>query len=62
MNDPRIISTVEELEAEDPDTVLMHRAYRALIRPGVADETDLPLSVVTPAAQVRAAHKALEEA
>lgn len=62
MPDPTIIRTVEELEALDPDTLLMHRAYRALILPGVADETDLPLSVVTPGEQVRAAREALEEA
>lgn len=60
--DPQIIRTVEEQEALDPDTLLMHRAYRALIRHGVADETDLPAVVVAPAAQVRAARKALEEA
>lgn len=59
---PRIISTVPELEALDPDTMLMHRAYRALIHPVVADETDLPLSVVATGEQVRAALKALEEA
>lgn len=56
---PQIIRTVEELEALDPDTLVMSRkGYLA----HAEDNIRIPVVVLVPAAQVRAAHKALEEA
>ena len=56
---PQIIRTVEELEALDPDTLLMSRkGYIA----DAEDNIRIPAVVVAPAEQVRAARKALEEA
>ena len=67
---PTIIRTVEELEVLDPDTVVINSSGNAR----TVDETItqyryrtiyyaiLPAVVVTPAEQVRAARKALEEA
>lgn len=72
---PQIIRTVEELEALDPDTIVQRRPQYPgqYSRPETAGDlayvvrrwgttTHLPAAVVTPAAQVRAARKALEEA
>lgn len=67
---PRIIRTVEELEALDPETVLwsQYEAYisaSALIEDIAWDteyEGDLPAVVIRDGAEVRAARKALEEA
>lgn len=66
---PQIIRTVAELEALDPDTVVVNasgdaRAADEAItqhRYRTLDDVILPAVVVTPAAQVRAARKALEE-
>lgn len=72
MTDPRIIRTVEELEALDQDTLLIDCdgeesfAYRmqASIR-NLGTESmyhdSFPAVVLVPADQVRAARKALEE-
>lgn len=71
--DPQIIRTVEELEALDPDTLLLDgvgEGFLYFVRHYFAgDKVDraiyqryLPAVVITPAAQVRAARKALEEA
>jgi hypothetical protein len=66
---PQIIRTVEELEALDPDTSLIDASGAvdtangmqwALGRGWLAP--DFPAVVLVPAAQVRAARKALEEA
>ena len=72
---PRIIRTVEELEALDPDTVVINRdgdaltiqdgdalTIQDLIRCGLAYRTRwIPAVVVATADQVRAAQEALEE-
>lgn len=56
---PQIIRTVAELEALDPDTLVMSRkGYLDLAE----DNIRIPAVVVATAAQVRAARKALEEA
>lgn len=55
---PQIIRTVEELEALDPDTLVMSRkGYLA----HAEDNIRIPVVVVATADQVRAARKALEE-
>lgn len=66
---PTIIRTVEELEALDPDTVLMIEGAEAmtweprdLIRFKLQGGSPFPAVVVTTAEQVRAAREALEEA
>ena len=54
----QIIRTVEELEALDPDTLVMSRkGYLA----HAEDNIRIPAVVVATAEQVRAARKALEE-
>lgn len=56
---PTIIHTVEELEALDPDTLVMSRkGYFAYAE----DNIRIPVVVVATGADVRAASKALEEA
>lgn len=70
MSDHRIIRTVAELEALDPDTVLwsQYEAYisaSALLEDIAWDteyEGDLPAVVIRDGAEVRAARRALEEA
>lgn len=71
---PQIIRTVEELEALDPDMVLLNRNEDEDESEGVLTVQELlscgkiyrakwlPAVVVAPAEQVRAARKALEEA
>lgn len=68
---PRIIRTIAELEALDPDTLLIspHRDYPIsageflnAIEYDIDYGDDLPAVVVAPADQARAARKALEEA
>lgn len=61
--DPTIIRTVEELEALDPETLLYcgwRECHYILAKDLHPDH--LPAMVLVPAAQVRAAYKALEEA
>lgn len=60
--DPQIIRTVEELEALDPDVVLMGAPWHGIFTTHTIAAHDLPAVVVAPAEQVRAARKALEEA
>lgn len=75
MPDPQIIRTVEELEALDQETIVQRRAQYpgqysrtetagdlAYVVRRWGTTTHLPAAVVTPAAQVRVARKALEEA
>lgn len=73
MPDPKIIRTVEELEALHPDTVVLDRDSTGGVYPVSqyldSDEWErevyrryLPAVVIAPAEQVRAARKALEEA
>ena len=62
MPDPQIIRTVEELEALDPDVVLMGAPWHGIFTTHTIAAHDLPAVVVASAAQVRAARKALEEA
>lgn len=72
---PQIIRTVEELEALDPDTIVQRRPQYPgqYSRPETAGDLayvvrrwgtnqHLPAVVISPADQVRAARKALEEA
>ena len=71
---PQIIRTVEELEALDPDTLLIISPdgeetitvtagdIRDVIAALSAEGETPPAVVVAPADQVRAAHKALKEA
>lgn len=61
---PQIIRTVEELEALDPDTILTDCDGWIQSADNTEDwwETFLPLVVITPGPQVRAAREALEEA
>lgn len=60
MPDPQIIRTVEELEALDPDVVLMGAPWHGIFTTHTIAAHDLPAVVVASAAQVRAARKALE--
>lgn len=74
MPTPQIIRSVEELEAFDPDTVMQPPLDELGLWPNAMsarslkwsmrtwDLKYLPAVVLTPAAQVRAARKALEEA
>ena len=72
MTDPRIIRTVEELQALDPDTLLnlsdidgyLVPASELLMSIRISDIhlTSLPAVVIRDGAGVRAARKALEEA
>ncbi len=74
MSDPRIIRTVEELEALDPDTVMQPPLDELGLWPNAMsarslkwsmrtwDLKYLPAVVIVPDEQVRAARKALEEA
>ena len=74
MSDPRIIRTVEELEAEDPDTMLIRSAQDwadpqiPMLATEWASDWEIepdgifPLAIIAPGEQVRAARKALEEA
>lgn len=56
---PQIIRTVEELEALDPDTLVMSRkGYLA----HAEDNIRIPAVVIATGEQVRAAQQALEEA
>lgn len=58
MSAPQIIRTAEELEALDPDTLVMSRkGYLA----HAEDNIRIPAVVIAPARQVRAARKALEQ-
>lgn len=60
---PQVIRTVEELEALHPYTLLTYIGYSGSYTTAVClHPDDLPAVVVTPAEQVRAARKALEEA
>lgn len=66
---PQIIRTVAELKALDPDTVVAHSPDDMVTAEVLLDELrhfgwtpPLPAVVITPAEQVRAALKALEEA
>lgn len=74
MTDPRIIRTAEDLEALDPETMLIHYESVSAPYPVVMAQPDwesdyeicpdglLPLAVIATGEQVRAARKALEEA
>lgn len=70
MSDPRIIRTVEELEAEDPDTVVWPARHYGPYAVGTLTPDPfipewtppLPAVVVCEGVEVRAARKALEEA
>lgn len=71
MPDPQIIRTVKELEALDPETVVVCRRWSKyetvedLLKYIYSDRNfaaALPAVVVIPAEQVRVARKALEEA
>lgn len=56
---PYIIHTAEELEALDPDTIVMSRkGYLA----SAQDNIRIPAVVIATGEQVRAARKALEDA
>lgn len=60
---PQIIRTVEELEALDPDTVVMLDRFGTLTTADCLPHShNLPAVVVATGEQVRAARKALEEA
>lgn len=61
MTTPRIIRTDEELEAEDPDTVVMGCDYSTFSAGDMGMEELLPAVVITEGADVRAARKALEK-
>lgn len=65
---PQIIRTVEELEALDPETVVTPSPEDMVTVEVLLDELrhfgwtpPFPLAVITPAAQVRAARKALRK-
>lgn len=62
MTDPRIIRTVEELEALDPDTLVLGCDYSTFSAGDMGMEDLLPAVVISTGEQVRAARKALEEA
>ena len=59
---PQIIRTVEEQEALDPDTLVLEAAGYTVRYGSQVTRWDLPLAIVREGAEVRAAHKALEEA
>lgn len=73
MSDPQIIHTAVELEALDPETMLMRSEWECDPEPIVMAQRDwasdyticpaglLPLAVIATGEQVRAARKALEE-
>lgn len=71
MPDPTIIRTVAEMDALDPDTMLVSEDWDGLLSAGfcqnggrqaISHEHCFPVAVSAPADQVRAAYKALEEA
>ena len=59
---PQIIRTVEELEALDPDTLVLDAAGYTVRYCSQVTRWDLPLAIIRDGAEVRAARKALEEA
>lgn len=59
---PQIIRTVEELEALDPDTLVLDAAGHTIRYGSQVTRWDLPLAIIREGAEVRAARKALEEA
>ena len=62
MPDPQIIRTVEELEALDPDTLVLDAAGYTVRYGSQVTRWDLPLAIIRDGAEVRAARKAMEEA
>lgn len=58
---PRIIRTVEELEALDHDTLVLDAAGYTVRYGSQVIMWDLPLAIIRDGAEVRAARKALEE-
>lgn len=57
---PQIIRTVEELEALDPDTLVLDSAGYTVRYGSNLSKWDLPLAIIREGAEVRACREALE--